>query len=265
MILNSSGGIDSWNDFYPFGMQMDLRNGSTSADARYKFTGKERDIETGYDYFGARYYDARIGRWMSVDPWVGKYPRWSPYNYSFDNPLRYIDPDGMGPDEVKKENKDEEKRKYDAKDGVKIQDIKVTNKEGKEVIVKVKFQDTQSDKHSSDNKVDQKLVTALEGTVKEAAKSTEINELTITATTNGTHTEGSLHYDGQALDIGAVNGKSVSQIGDADPVSALQKAFENQSGKSENYGPSMNKTDGVDTKSQSIIKEHKNHIHFGTD
>jgi hypothetical protein len=42
----------------------------------------------------ARYYDARVGRWMSVDPLAEKYPRWSPYHYSQDNPLLRVDPDG---------------------------------------------------------------------------------------------------------------------------------------------------------------------------
>lgn len=96
MVLNSSGGVDSWNDYYPFGMQMDSRNGSTSADGRYKFTSKERDAESGYDYFGARYYDSRIGRWMSVDPMKEKFPSWSPYVYALDNSIRNDDPNGRG-------------------------------------------------------------------------------------------------------------------------------------------------------------------------
>jgi RHS repeat-associated protein len=65
-----------------------------SADARYQFTSQERDDETGYDYFGARYYDARVGRWGSIDPLAVKYPSVGSYSYALGNPIRYIDPDG---------------------------------------------------------------------------------------------------------------------------------------------------------------------------
>ena len=52
-------------------------NQTGSADTRYKFTGKEQDPETGLYYFGARYYNAWSGRWMSVDPLAKKYAGWS--------------------------------------------------------------------------------------------------------------------------------------------------------------------------------------------
>jgi RHS repeat-associated protein len=76
-------------------MMMEGRSGVTSADARYKFTSKERDPETNYDYFGARYYDARIGRWLQVDPLAGKYPAWGPYVYVKDNPIVRVDMIGL--------------------------------------------------------------------------------------------------------------------------------------------------------------------------
>ena len=62
---------------------------------RYTFTAKERDRETGYGYFGARYMDHELTTmWLSVDPMSDKYPCISPYAYCVWNPVKLIDPDG---------------------------------------------------------------------------------------------------------------------------------------------------------------------------
>ena len=71
------------------------------------FTGKERDSETGFFYFGARYYDSDLMTgWLSVDPLADKYPSLSPYAYCAWNPIKLVDPDGeeivMNDDWVKK-------------------------------------------------------------------------------------------------------------------------------------------------------------------
>ena len=59
------------------------------------FTGKERDEETGYGYFGARYMDHEMmTMWLSVDPMADKYPSISPYAYCAWNPVKQVDPDG---------------------------------------------------------------------------------------------------------------------------------------------------------------------------
>ena len=60
----------------------------------YKFNGKEKDDETSYSYYGARYYTDRLSIWLSVDPLADKYPHLSPYAYCADNPVNRIDPDG---------------------------------------------------------------------------------------------------------------------------------------------------------------------------
>lgn len=63
-------------------------------DERFKFTGKERDEESGYDYFSARYLWQIVGHWLSVDPLADKYLWISPYAYAAWNPIKFVDPDG---------------------------------------------------------------------------------------------------------------------------------------------------------------------------
>ena len=70
-------------------------NAKTASKSTPYFTGKERDSETGFSYFGARYYDSDIlTGWLSVDPMADKYPGLSPYAYCAWNTVKLVDPDG---------------------------------------------------------------------------------------------------------------------------------------------------------------------------
>ena len=81
--------------YKPFGESfIDQHDPNSDYTERFRFTGKERDTETGYDYFGARYYSSTLGIWLSVDPLSDKYPSLSPYVYCADNPMRVVDPKG---------------------------------------------------------------------------------------------------------------------------------------------------------------------------
>ncbi|AWG24969.1 DUF6443 domain-containing protein [Flavobacterium kingsejongi] len=86
------------NNYYPFGLKHTNYNSYVPINTyNYKYNGKELQEELGlnmYDH-GARNYDPAIGRWMNMDPLAEVSRRFSPYTYALNNPLRYIDPDGM--------------------------------------------------------------------------------------------------------------------------------------------------------------------------
>ena len=91
----TSGQFES--DYYPYGGEMSICN--NLGDQNYKFTGKERDAESGLDNFGKRYDASSLGRFMTPDAFfkdshVGDPQSWNEYAYVRNNPLRYVDPNG---------------------------------------------------------------------------------------------------------------------------------------------------------------------------
>ena len=99
--MNESGNVKQYYDYDPFGKTLRESIAGTEK-AKYRFTGKELDEEPVYTdrgldwyYFGARYYDPNIGRFLTRDPMAEQYPSLSPYVYAANNPLIFLDPTGM--------------------------------------------------------------------------------------------------------------------------------------------------------------------------
>lgn len=110
IIIDQTGSLANVkrHDYLPFGEELFAGSGGRTTalgysggdGVRQQFTAQERDIETGLDYFGARYYGSTQGRFISPDPMMGSASASNPqtmnrYVYVNNNPLRYIDPDGL--------------------------------------------------------------------------------------------------------------------------------------------------------------------------
>ena len=93
-ITNNYGSAVQHLQYLPYGEPF-VNQRTSGYNERFTFTGKERDEETGYGYFGARYMDHELmTMWLSVDPMADKYPSISPYAYCAWNPVKLVDPDG---------------------------------------------------------------------------------------------------------------------------------------------------------------------------
>ena len=104
VVTDQQGRVIERHDYLPFGEECTTGpcagNREAGAGQSHKFTGKERDFESGLDYFGARYYGSKIEGFTTVDPAytikenLVDPQRWNRYAYARNNPLRYVDPDG---------------------------------------------------------------------------------------------------------------------------------------------------------------------------
>ena len=97
--LDRDAQVISYEEYYPYGStSYQAVRASVEAPKRYRYTGKERDTETGLYYYDARYYIPWLARWASCDP-KGLADGVNLYTYVRDNPIRYRDPSGRDADD----------------------------------------------------------------------------------------------------------------------------------------------------------------------
>jgi RHS repeat-associated protein len=101
--LDETGAVISYEEYHPYGTTAYQAMDSTikAAAKRYRYTGKERDEESGLNYHGARYYALWLCRWIAVDPLEGEYVGWSSYHYVKCNPINDTDSTGTKGDKDK--------------------------------------------------------------------------------------------------------------------------------------------------------------------
>jgi len=120
------------SNYYPFGLKQkgyneDISTNGNSLAQQWKFGGKQYQEELGLDWYdvSARNYDPALGRWMNIDPLAEDMRRHSPYNYAFNNPIYFLDYDGMTPTDIYVN----EKGDYLGEDGADSKNVRVVSQE----------------------------------------------------------------------------------------------------------------------------------------
>ena len=108
-------------DYFPYGK---ILRQFIKTPEKYVTTGHERDVETGLDYRGARFYDSDVARFLSLDPLAAEFAEWSAYNYVLGNPVMLVDPDGKAPDWYPEFDESTKKIKLVAESGDNLKTLK---------------------------------------------------------------------------------------------------------------------------------------------
>ena len=93
-VTDNNGEVVQYLYYLPWGEDFKNQRRNGYSGARHTFSAKEKDAETGYSYFGSRYYSSDLSIWLSVDPMSDKYASLSPYVYCANNPIKLVDPNG---------------------------------------------------------------------------------------------------------------------------------------------------------------------------
>jgi len=146
--VNQTGEVTQKNNYYPFGMRFRIKN----SDNKYLYNGKELQEETDWLDYGARFYMADIGRWGAIDPLAESYSSQSTYHFSGNNPMRFIDFNGMNFDDYFSYTGN-----FLGSDNASTDNIRIMNTDTWSNFAKSNYDGTETIEHGIGNKISKKL------------------------------------------------------------------------------------------------------------
>ncbi len=207
--------------YYPFGMKQEGHGNVIISETHYTYNGKELNADFGLDLhdYGARWYDASVGRWHGVDPLAEAFIVHSPYNYTFNNPIMFTDPDGRAPNGIII-NSDGQKLGNDGKkDGkVYVVNSKVAKSRSKLKKMKKFIEENNGNEEAFKNEFDYSNVTEIE-----SSSDTRQAMVDIVSADNGeggTNDANNREYGGSIMKDGTV------KPGEPGPVTTPKKGAE---------------------------------------
>lgn len=237
------------------------------------YTGHVMDAATGLTYMQQRYYDPSLGKFLSVDP-VTAYSSADPrqfnrYAYAFDNPYKFIDPDGRAACADKNctnstINGVVPRANYQPPpvNGIAGLPPAIAQKANEGYATTVTFENDKANGASPNQPVATKTANMVEGAISRSG----VQSVNINSTTGGVHGARSAHYSGRAVDINRVDGQRVSQNNAS--ATRIQEAARQGGNVRENFGPTiMEKTkypggSPSAVMNQALIDAHQNHVHL---